>query len=73
MARRTSIYIEGFGHKNPIPAACRIGNMVYSGSIQGTDPATGKPGETLEALISRADAALRRAKESGRDRVEAAA
>lgn len=49
MARRTSIYIEGFGHKNPIPAACRIGNMVYSGSIQGTDPATGKPGETLEA------------------------
>ena len=31
------------------------------------------PGESLEGLISRADAALRRAKENGRDRVEVAA
>jgi PleD family two-component response regulator len=31
------------------------------------------PGETLELLLARADAALRRAKEGGRDRVEAAA
>ena len=45
---RRSIYVEGFGHKNPIPAACRIGAMVYSGSIQGSDPATGQYGETLE-------------------------
>jgi 2-iminobutanoate/2-iminopropanoate deaminase len=49
MAGRRSIYVEGFSHKNPIPAACCIGNLVYSGSIQGTDPATGKYGETLEA------------------------
>lgn len=47
--KRTSIYTEGFSHKNPIPAACRIGNTVYSGSIQGTDPATGAYGETLQA------------------------
>jgi 2-iminobutanoate/2-iminopropanoate deaminase len=46
--QRTSIYVEGFSHKNPIPAACRVGNMLYSGSIQGTDPATGKYGATLE-------------------------
>lgn len=45
---RRSIYAEGFGHKNPIPAACRIGNMLYSGSIQGTDPATGAYGATIE-------------------------
>lgn len=48
MAKRTSIYVEGFSHKNPIPAACRIGNLLYSGSIQGTDPATGKYGATID-------------------------
>ena len=45
---RRSIYAEGFNHKNPIPAACRVGATVYSGSIQGTDPATGAYGDTLE-------------------------
>ncbi len=48
MTKRKSIYAEGFSHKNPIPAACQIGNMVYSGSIQGTDPATGEYGSTIE-------------------------
>lgn len=47
MAQRRSIYVEGFSHKNPIPAACRIGPLLESGSIQGTDPATGKYGATL--------------------------
>ena len=49
MTRRQSIYIEGFGHANPIPAACRIGNTVMSGVIIGYDPQTGKPADTLEA------------------------
>lgn len=44
---RRSIYLEGFSHKNPIPAACRIGGLVCSGSIQGTDPATGEYGADL--------------------------
>lgn len=48
MARRKSIYIEGFGHKNPIPAAARIGNLVASGIIYGLDVKTGKPAATLE-------------------------
>lgn len=48
MAVRKSIYVEGFSHKNPIPAACLIGTTLHSGSIQGSDPATGKYGATME-------------------------
>lgn len=48
MGRRKSIYVEGFGHHNPIPAAARVGNVVTSGIIYGLDPATGKPATTLE-------------------------
>jgi len=48
-ARRASIYVAGFSHKNPIPAGCRIGPLLMSGSIQGNDPATGKPAQTIEA------------------------
>jgi enamine deaminase RidA (YjgF/YER057c/UK114 family) len=48
MAKRKSIEIEGFAHKNPIPAACRLGNMLMTGIITGTDPATGKLAATLE-------------------------
>ena len=46
---RTSIYVEGFSHKNPIPAGCRLGPLLMSGSIQGNDPATGKPADSIEA------------------------
>jgi 2-iminobutanoate/2-iminopropanoate deaminase len=48
MARRKSIQVAGFGHANPIPAACRIGNLLVSGGIHGIDPATGKVAEGLE-------------------------
>jgi len=48
MARRISIHIPGFAHVNPIPAACRIGNLLVSGGIHGMDPATGKTAESLE-------------------------
>ena len=49
MAKRQSIYIEGFAHKNPLPAASRLGNMLMTGIITGMDPATGKVAPTLEA------------------------
>ena len=49
MAKRNSIEVEGFKHKNPIPAASRLGNMLMTGIIIGTDPATGKLADTLEA------------------------
>ena len=47
MANRKSINLEGFGHTNPIPVACRLGNLVMSGSILPRD-AKGKIPETLE-------------------------
>jgi 2-iminobutanoate/2-iminopropanoate deaminase len=49
MAKRKSIEIAGFAHKNPIPAASRVGNMLMTGIITGTDPATGKLADTLDA------------------------
>ena len=49
MAKRKSIEIAGFAHKNPIPAASRVGNMLMTGIITGMDPATGKVAPTLEA------------------------
>ncbi|MBV8700128.1 RidA family protein [Bradyrhizobium sp.] len=47
--RRRSIHIGGFKHSNPIPNACRIGNLVMSGVILGRDPETGEMPATLEA------------------------
>ncbi len=38
--RRTGIHVGGFSHANPVPAACRIGNLVFSGAITGRDPST---------------------------------
>lgn len=38
MFRRRSIYVEGFGHENPIPVASRIGPYVASGVLTGRDP-----------------------------------
>ena len=46
---RVSIHIPGFRHKNPIPNAARIGNLLMSGIINGVDPATGEVAEGLEA------------------------
>lgn len=47
MTERKSIDIPGYAHANPIPAASRIGNMVYTGLISGTDPVTRKVPPTL--------------------------
>lgn len=66
--------------EDALPVAERLRELVAIGSGRQTGEgvtlscgvARMLPGETLEALIARADAALRRAKENGRDRVEAA-
>jgi enamine deaminase RidA (YjgF/YER057c/UK114 family) len=51
MPKRRSIHIEGFVHKNPIPNASRIGNLLMSSIINGVDPATGKVAPTLEQQV----------------------
>jgi len=43
MPERKSVYIAGFRHQNPIPAASRVGNLLMSGLIVGTEPGS-KPG-----------------------------
>ena len=47
MTRRKSIHIGEFKHANPIPNACRIGNLLMSGVILGRD-AAGKMPEKIE-------------------------
>jgi len=60
MTKRTSIHIEDFHHVNPIPAACRIGRLLASGIVNGTDPATGKVAPTLEQQCAYMFAHVRR-------------
>lgn len=52
MSRRTSIYLEGFSHENPIPVASRIGQHLYSGVLTGRDPSTRSMPVELEAQIT---------------------
>lgn len=49
MGRRQSIYVDSFKHANPVPAACRIGNIVCSGGVYGQDPVTRKAADGIEA------------------------
>ncbi|MEL0553292.1 MULTISPECIES: RidA family protein [Enterobacteriaceae] len=49
MSDRSSIYSQGFVHSNPVPAACRIGNMVFSGVIYGRDPLSGVVPDDIDA------------------------
>jgi 2-iminobutanoate/2-iminopropanoate deaminase len=46
--RRRSIYVDGYTHGNPIPAACRIDNVVYSSLIHGIDRSRADYEPTLE-------------------------
>ena len=45
--KRRSVEIKEFAHVNPVPAACRIGNILMSGVIDGRDPHSGKLPPTL--------------------------
>ncbi len=52
MSKRKVIKINGSDHENPIPAAVKIGNMVYTSAIIGNDPENGEIPETVEEEIS---------------------
>jgi 2-iminobutanoate/2-iminopropanoate deaminase len=66
MSRRRSIDVEGFNHGvQPIPAACRVGNVVMTGGVAGIDPATGtlpddvaKQAELMFANLAAAGASM---------------
>jgi len=52
MARREVIHVEGTRHQNPIPTAIKIGNMVFTSAIIGSDPATGEMPEKVEDEVA---------------------
>ncbi|WP_262703135.1 MULTISPECIES: RidA family protein [Streptomyces] len=35
MARRQSIHLKEFSHENPVPAACRLDGLLFTGAIHG--------------------------------------
>lgn len=52
MSRRESIYLTGFAHKNPVPAACRIGGYLASGVLTGRDPESHEMPSGLDAQVA---------------------
>lgn len=48
MTRRKSIHIDGFAHKNPIPNASIVGNLLVSGVIMGRDTRSESVPDTIE-------------------------
>jgi 2-iminobutanoate/2-iminopropanoate deaminase len=52
MAQRQSVNFTGFSHQNPIPNASRVGNIVMSSVIGGSNPGTRDLPPTLEAQIA---------------------
>ena len=51
MPERKSVMFPGFSHQNPIPNASRVGNIVMSSVIGGSNPGTRELPPTLEAQV----------------------
>ncbi|MFJ7738730.1 RidA family protein [Lysinibacillus sp. NPDC097287] len=51
MIKREVIHIQGSEHENPIPTAVKVGNMVYTSAIIGSDPITGEIPEDVDQEI----------------------
>lgn len=59
MSSRTSVTVDALAHKHPVPNASRIGNLVVSGAIHGTDPGTHSLPEGLAAQCANVFANLK--------------
>jgi 2-iminobutanoate/2-iminopropanoate deaminase len=59
MKRRQSINGSHARHENPIPNACRIGNIVMSSVIGGSNPGTRELPATLEQQIANVFGSIR--------------
>jgi 2-iminobutanoate/2-iminopropanoate deaminase len=60
MGKRKSFDVDGLGHANPIPAVSRIGNLVATGGVSGTDTSTGEMPEQVSAQCANMFANLRK-------------
>ncbi|GGB48254.1 enamine deaminase RidA [Lentibacillus populi] len=52
MAKREVLHVKGSNHQNPIPTAVKIGNMVYTSAIIGSDPETGEMPESINEEVA---------------------
>ncbi len=52
MAKREVLQVKGSHHQNPIPTAVKIGNMVFTSAIIGSDPETGEMPEKVEDEVA---------------------
>ena len=55
MAKRKSVNYPGYSHQNPIPNASRIGNIVMSSIMNGTEPGTRNVPPDLGAQVTAVD------------------
>lgn len=59
MPTRRSVHLDGFAHENPVPAACRVGDLLVSGAIHGGGRGTVAedfpvdPGEQIRVMFDR--------------------
>ncbi|WP_172652516.1 RidA family protein [Rhodococcus opacus] len=51
-AERRAIDIDGFGHRNPIPAASRIGPIIFSSMVVGYDAGTTSVPDSAKAQVA---------------------
>jgi 2-iminobutanoate/2-iminopropanoate deaminase len=70
MVERKSVNFPGFGHQNPIPNASRVGNIVMSSVIGGSNPGTRELPPTLEAQVANVFGYIRSAVEAAGGKTE---